>query len=77
MQLRNLVVARVIELGSLEGLPKSKLNILAKLNAVLVQIVKYEWNNHWTTFIPDICDASSKNQNICENNFSILKMLSE
>lgn len=77
MQLRNFVVGRVIELGSLEGLPKTRQNILAMLNAVLVQIVKYEWNGSWSTFIPDICEASGKNQNICENNFSILKMLSE
>ena len=77
MQLRSFVVSRVIELGSLEALPKTRQNILAMLNAVLVQIVKYEWNKSWNTFIPDICDASGKNMNICENNFSILKMLSE
>lgn len=52
-------------------------NILSKANSVLVQIVKYEWNTTWTSFIKDICSSSLKDMNICENNFSILKMLSE
>ena len=39
--------------------------------------MKYEWNTSWTSFINDICAASVNNMNICENNLSILKMLSE
>lgn len=52
-------------------------NILSKLNSILVQIVKYEWNSTWRSFINDICESSTKNMSICENNFYILKMLSE
>ena len=66
-----------MELGGAEGLSKTKQNILSMLNSVLVQIVKYEWNSGWTTFIPDICEASGRSASLCENNFSILKMLSE
>ncbi len=50
--------------------------ILSKCNCVLIQIVKYEWNTTWPSFIHDICAASVDNMNICENNLSILKMLS-
>lgn len=42
-----------------------------------VKIIKYEWRTTWKNFIPDLCDASKSNQNLCENNFFILKMLSE
>lgn len=52
-------------------------NILSKCNSILIQIVKYEWNTTWRSFINDICTSSVKDMNICENNFSILKMLSE
>lgn len=52
-------------------------NILSKCNSILIQIVKYEWNTTWRSFINDICSSSVKDMNICENNFSILKMLSE
>lgn len=42
-----------------------------------MQIVKYEWNTTWKSFIGDICNASVKDMNICQNNFEILKILSE
>ena len=51
--------------------------ILSKCNSILIQIVKYEWNSTWRSFIQDICQSSLNNMNVCENNFSILKMLSE
>ena len=50
---------------------------LAKLNQVLVAIVKNEWTSTWTNFIPDICGASMEDQGICENSLHILKLLSE
>jgi exportin-1 len=52
-------------------------NVLARANVILVQIVKYEWNTTWKDFIPQICKASVSDQNLCENNLSILKILSE
>jgi exportin-1 len=67
----------VLELGAVENLPKSLHNILSKANSTLVQIVKYEWNTTWKSFITDICNASVKDMNICQNNFEILKILSE
>ncbi len=67
----------MLELGAVENLPKSLHNILSKANSTLVQIVKYEWNTTWKSFITDICNASVKDMNICQNNFEILKILSE
>ena len=67
----------MIEYGAIENISRPLHNILSKANSVLVQIVKYEWNTTWTSFINDICSASLKDMNLCENNFSILKMLSE
>ena len=67
----------VLEYGGMENISRPMQNILSKANSVLVQIVKYEWNTTWTSFINDICSSSLKDMNICENNFSILKMLSE
>jgi exportin-1 len=52
-------------------------SLLSKANSILVQIVKYEWNTTWKSFIPDICAASKTDLNLCQNNLSILKMLSE
>ena len=75
--LKSYIVNIVLEYGGLENISKPMQNILSKANSVLVQIVKYEWNTTWTSFINDICSASLKDMNICENNFSILKMLSE
>jgi len=56
----------------MESISKSMQNILSKANSTLVQIVKYEWNTTWKSFINDICSASVKDMNICENNFYIL-----
>ena len=75
--LKSYIVNVVIEYGAIENISRQMHNILSKANSVLVQIVKYEWNTTWTTFINDICSASLKDMNLCENNFSILKMLSE
>jgi exportin-1 len=44
---------------------------------ILVQIVKHEWPRNWPTFISDIVGASKTNKSLCQNNMSILKLLSE
>jgi exportin-1 len=75
--LRGYVVELILQYSGVENLPRSMHNILSKFNSILVQIVKYEWNSTWRSFINDICESSTKNMNICENNFYILKMLSE
>lgn len=76
LSLKNYIVDLILQYSSVEQLTKSMHNILSKCNSVLVQIVKYEWNSSWRSFINDICESSTKNMSICENNFYILKMLS-
>ena len=50
---------------------------LGKANSILVEIIKKEWNSGWTTAITDLVKSSLQNQEICENNFQILKELSQ
>ena len=52
-------------------------NILTihKGKSILIKIVKQEWSTDWRSFIPDICEASQQDQNVCENSLEILKML--
>lgn len=40
-------------------------------------MVKLEWNNSWSDFIPDICNSAAASVNKCENALSILLLLSE
>ena len=63
--LKSYIVNVVIEYGAIENISRQMHNILSKANSVLVQIVKYEWNTTWTTFINDICSASLKDMNLC------------
>jgi len=77
ISLKNYIVDLILKYSSAESLSKPMHNILSKCNSILVQIVKYEWNTSWRSFINDICESSTKDMNICENNFYILKMLSE
>lgn len=67
----------VLKLGAVSNLDKSMESILSKANSILVQIVKYEWCTTWKSFITDICSASKSDLVLCQNNLSILKMLSE
>lgn len=48
-----------------------------KLNLVLVSILKQEWPHNWPTFINEIISSCHTNLSICENNMSILRLLSE
>jgi len=77
VSLKGYIIDNILQLSAVDNLSKSMHNILAKYNSILVQIVKYEWKTSWVTFINDICESSMKDMNICENNFYILKMLSE
>ncbi|XP_018648537.1 putative chromosome region maintenance protein 1/exportin [Schistosoma mansoni] len=44
---------------------------------ILVEILKHEWPNNWSTFISDIVGASKTNESLCQNNMVILRLLSE
>lgn len=42
-----------------------------------MQVLKREWPKNWESFIPDIVGASKTNESLCQNNMTILKLLSE
>jgi exportin-1 len=51
--------------------------LIAKLNLILVEILKHEWPHNWPTFISDLVGSSKTSEVLCENNMQILKLLSE
>lgn len=56
---------------------KTHRTLLNKLNLVLVSILKQEWPHDWPTFITEIISSCRTNLSICENNMTILRLLSE
>ncbi|KAJ3220031.1 Karyopherin transporter [Dinochytrium kinnereticum] len=76
--IKNYIVSVIIKMSSDEGqMDKTKSSYLRKLNMVLVQILKQEWPHNWPTFIPEIVNSSKSSLSLCENNMTILKLLSE
>jgi len=75
--IRNFVVNFIIQSSSSEESLKTQRTFLNKLNLVLVSILKQEWPHNWPTFINEIISSCHTNLSICENNMSILRLLSE
>jgi len=50
---------------------------LSRLNLILVQILKQDWPDEYPDFISDIVSSSKSSELLCENNMTILKLLSE
>ena len=75
--IRNFVVNFIIQSSSSEESLKTERTFLNKLNLVLVSILKQEWPHNWPTFINEIISSCHTNLSICENNMSILRLLSE
>jgi len=78
--IRKYIVALVINTSQKDAaaLEKQK-TYLRKLNMILVQILKQEWPKRWPNFISEIVGASKNlnNELLCQNNMTILKLLSE
>eukprot|EP00316_Scyphosphaera_apsteinii_P022949 CAMPEP_0119314430 /NCGR_PEP_ID=MMETSP1333-20130426/32697_1 /TAXON_ID=418940 /ORGANISM="Scyphosphaera apsteinii, Strain RCC1455" /LENGTH=1099 /DNA_ID=CAMNT_0007319535 /DNA_START=148 /DNA_END=3447 /DNA_ORIENTATION=+ len=75
--IKNFIVTLVIQKSSSDETYRSEKVFMTKLNVILVQIVKQEWPHNWPSFISDIVHSSKTNETLCENNMSILKLLSE
>ncbi|PSS20309.1 hypothetical protein M430DRAFT_99999 [Amorphotheca resinae ATCC 22711] len=75
--IRNFVVNFIIQSSSSEESLKSQRTLINKLNLVLVSILKQEWPHNWPTFINEIISSCHTSLSICENNMSILRLLSE
>ena len=75
--IRNFVVNMCIGWSNDDAIFKSQKPLLNKANLTLVQILKQDWPANWPDFIPEIVAASERGYNICENNMTILRLLSE
>lgn len=75
--IRNFVVNFIIQTSTTEESLKSQKTFLNKLNLVLVSILKQEWPHNWPNFINEIVTSCHSSLSICENNMSILRLLSE
>ncbi|KAH8928357.1 putative CRM1-nuclear export factor, exportin [Atractiella rhizophila] len=75
--IRNWVVATVVKLSEDETILRKEKSFMNKLNMILVAILKQTWPHSWPTFIPELVASSRTNLTICENNLTILKLLSE
>lgn len=75
--MRNFMITLVLNTpDQVVGQPNSAA-LLTKMNSTLISMVKLEWNNSWSDFIPDICNSASESINKCENALNILRLLSE
>lgn len=63
--LKNYIVDLIMQYSGMDNLARPLQTILSKCNSILIQIVKYEWNTTWRSFIQDICQSSLNNMNIC------------
>uniref|UniRef100_A0A672RPA3 Exportin-1 n=1 Tax=Sinocyclocheilus grahami TaxID=75366 RepID=A0A672RPA3_SINGR len=75
--IKKYVVGLIIKTSSDPNSVEKEGVYIAKLNMILVQILKQEWPKHWPTFISDIVGASRTSESLCQNNMIILKLLSE
>ena len=75
--IKSFVISNIIQLSSDDISLQRNHMLLAKLNLILVQILKQEWPHRWPTFIPELCSSSKSNVSMCENAMMILKYMSE
>jgi exportin-1 len=75
--IRNFVVSFIIQCSGTEESLRSQRTLINKLNMTLVNILKQEWPHNWPTFINEIIQSCHSSIPICENNMSILRLLSE
>ena len=73
---KNFIVDFLFKAVQAGGGQKERL-VLNKANSILVEIIKKEWDAGWSSAISDLVKSSFQGQEICENNFLILKELSE
>ncbi|KAH0848863.1 hypothetical protein AYO21_09567 [Fonsecaea monophora] len=75
--IRNFVVNQILQASETEESLKANKLFLNKLDLTLVTILKQEWPHNWPTFINEIISACHTGISVCENNMTILRLLSE
>lgn len=71
------MVQYILQCSNSEEALKAHRTLLNKLNLVLVSVLKQEWPHNWPTFINEIIQACHSSLSVCENNMTILRLLSE
>ncbi|TMW64452.1 hypothetical protein Poli38472_013074 [Pythium oligandrum] len=75
--IKGYIVGKLLQLSSDEATLRRERVFINKMDLVLVQVLKHEWPHNWPTFISDIVSSSKTSEILCENNMTILKLLSE
>ncbi|EXJ54666.1 exportin-1 [Cladophialophora yegresii CBS 114405] len=75
--IRNFVVNQILQASETDESLKANKLFLNKLDLTLVTILKQEWPHNWPSFINEIISASHTGLSVCENNMTILRLLSE
>lgn len=75
--IRNFVVNQILEASASEESLKANRLFVNKLDLTLVTILKQEWPQNWPTFINEIISSCHSSLSVCENNMTILRLLSE
>ncbi|KAJ0397591.1 hypothetical protein P43SY_001661 [Pythium insidiosum] len=75
--IKGYIVGKLLQLSSDEMTLRRERAFVQKMDLVLVQVLKHEWPHNWPSFISDIVASSKTSEILCENNMTILKLLSE
>lgn len=75
--IRNFIVNLCVSWSNDDETFRTQKSLINKVNLTLVQILKQEWPANWPSFIPEIVGSSRSGPNVCENNMTILRLLSE
>ncbi|OCT48120.1 Exportin-1 [Cladophialophora carrionii] len=75
--IRNFVVNQILQASETDESLKANKLFLNKLDLTLVTILKQEWPHNWPSFINEIISACHTGLSVCENNMTILRLLSE
>ncbi|KAK5099839.1 Karyopherin transporter [Lithohypha guttulata] len=75
--IRNFVINQILEASTTEESLKANRVFVNKLDLTLVTILKQEWPQHWPNFINEIITSCHSSLSVCENNMTILRLLSE
>ena len=74
---KSFITEKIMFLCSDEEIYRSNQLLLTKMNLALVEVLKKEWTNQWSTFIPEITEMSKSSEIICTNTMEIFCLLSE
>ncbi|SGZ37858.1 probable Exportin-1 [Hanseniaspora guilliermondii] len=72
--IRNFIAGMIISLCTSGNADK---NLIKKSDLTLVQILKQDWPAEWPEFINEIIQSSQSSEAVCQNNLTILTLLSE